>query len=370
MRKISRLLAGIAVISAILACNLPSSNPGQQGSDAVMTAAALTVQAQLAQVPSATPTFTSVPGPFPTVPLPTFAPPTLPPPATATSNCDNAQFIADVTYPDDTVIAPSTSFTKTWRLKNIGTCSWTPSYAVVFFSGDQMSGPSAQALTGNVNPGQTIDISVNLTSPASNGTKVGYWKLRNASGVTFAQFYVQIKVNGGGGGSGSTNTVTLTSGSGPNGYVLNDGTVFGFPNVGDDSSNQTAEAFVTLNMAAIPAGSTITKVVVKFNDYDTLGNPFTISDGCLRAYVQDFGSVDAGDFYSGDPTGAVIRWCSTGDLNTATDTPDMVSVVQSKVGFPSLQLRLQFRTPTTNGNGVADMVRFGTVKLIVTYTTP
>ncbi|MBI3739709.1 MAG: hypothetical protein HY258_11730, partial [Chloroflexi bacterium] len=135
MRKISHLLAGIAVISAILACNLPSSNPDQQGSDAVMTAAALTVQAQLAQVPSATPTFTSVPGPFPTVPLPTFAPPTLPPPATATSNCDNAQFITDVTYPDNTVIAPSTSFTKTWRLKNIGTCSWTPSYAVVFFSG-------------------------------------------------------------------------------------------------------------------------------------------------------------------------------------------------------------------------------------------
>lgn len=203
MRKFSLLLAGIAVISAILACNLPSGNPDQQGSDAIMTAAALTVQAQLGNIPSVTPTFTSVPAPFPTVPLPTFAPPTLPPSPTPTSNCDNAQFITDVTYPDNTVVAPSTNFTKTWRLKNIGTCSWTPSYAVVFFSGDQMSGPSAQALTGNVNPGQTVDISVNLTSPASNGTKVGYWKLRNAAGVTFAQFYVQIKVSsGGGGGSG------------------------------------------------------------------------------------------------------------------------------------------------------------------------
>ncbi len=203
MRKFSLLLAGMAVISAILACNLPSGNPDQQGSDAIMTAAALTVQAQLGNIPSATPTFTSVPAPFPTVPLPTFAPPTLPPSPTPTSNCDNAQFITDVTYPDNTVVAPSTNFTKTWRLKNIGTCSWTPSYAVVFFSGDQMSGPSAQALTGNVNPGQTIDISVNLTSPASNGTKVGYWKLRNAAGVTFAQFYVQIKVDSGGGGSSS-----------------------------------------------------------------------------------------------------------------------------------------------------------------------
>lgn len=365
MRKFSRVLAGFAVIIlASLACNLPSGNPDQQGSSAVMTAAALTVQAQLTNVPPATPTFTSV-APPPASPLPTFAPPTLPPSPTPTSNCDNAQFIIDVTYPDNTVIAPSTNFTKTWRLKNVGTCSWTPSYAVVFFSGDQMSGPSAQALTGNVNPGQTVDISVNLTSPAGNGTKTGYWKLRNASGVTFAQFYVQIKVQT------STNTITLTSASGPNGYVRDDGAVFNFPNVGDTDSNKTAEAFVSFDMSGIPAGSTITKVVVKFNDYDTLGSPFTISDGCLRAYVQDFGnSVDAGDFFVGDPLGAAIRWCSTGELDTATDTPDMVSIVQSKVGSSRLQLRLQFRTPTTNGNGVADMVRFGTVKLTITYQTP
>ncbi|MCL4531481.1 MAG: hypothetical protein M1282_19015, partial [Chloroflexi bacterium] len=56
-----------------------------------------------------------------------------------------------------------------------------------------------------------------------------------------------------------------------------------------------------------------------------------------------------------------------GELRAAADTPDMISVVQSKVGSSRLQLRLQFRTPTTNGNGVADVVRFGNVKLTVTY---
>jgi hypothetical protein len=204
MHKFSRLLAGLALITAILACNLPS----QQGISAAttalaQTAAALTVQAALTQAakPSAsapTATFTPIPSPLPTVPLPT-----LPPPATATSNCDNAQFIADVTIPDGTTIAAGDHFAKTWRLKNIGTCSWTPSYAVVFFSGDQMGGPSAQALAGNVNPGQTVDLSVNLTAPSSNGNYTGYWKLRNAASVTFAQFYVQIHVgSGGGGGSG------------------------------------------------------------------------------------------------------------------------------------------------------------------------
>ena len=124
-----------------------------------MTAAALTVQAQVPPIlPSVPPvsvptaTFTSVP--LPTVALPTLPIPTLPPAATPTSNCDNSQFVTDVTYPDNTVVTPGQSIAKTWRLKNIGTCSWTPSYAIVFLSGEQMSGPSTQALTGNVNPGQ------------------------------------------------------------------------------------------------------------------------------------------------------------------------------------------------------------------------
>ncbi len=209
MRKNSYLLAGLAVIAAIMACNLPSNQPTQSDPGAVMTAAALTVQAQLPPAtqppvaPAATATFTSVP--LPTMPLPT-----LPPPATATSNCDNAQFVTDVTYPDNTVVAANDNFTKTWRLKNIGVCSWTPSYSVVFMSGNAMGGPAVQALSGNVNPGQTVDLSVNLTAPSSNGTYTGNWGLRNASGVIFAHFYVQIKVGGGGGGPFAVEHVNLS----------------------------------------------------------------------------------------------------------------------------------------------------------------
>jgi hypothetical protein len=117
---------------------------------------------------------------------------------TATQNCDDADFVADVTIPDGTVLDPGESFTKTWRLKNAGTCSWTPSYAVVFSNGDSMSGPATQALSATVNPGQTVDISVNLKAPSTPGDYTGYWKLRNAAGVTFATFYVDIKIGGSG----------------------------------------------------------------------------------------------------------------------------------------------------------------------------
>ena len=205
MFKSPRLVGLILFLALVLvACNLPggTQEPEEQGAEAVLTAAALTVEANLTQaaiqspptVP-VVPTSTTAP---PTVTLAVSSPTTGAPAATATSDCDDADFVTDVTIPDGTVLDPNETFTKTWRLKNSGTCSWTPSYAVVFSNGDSMGGPATQALTGNVNPGQTMDISVNLKAPATPGDYTGYWKLRNAAGVTFATFYVTIKVSGGG----------------------------------------------------------------------------------------------------------------------------------------------------------------------------
>ncbi|HTP00339.1 MAG TPA: NBR1-Ig-like domain-containing protein [Anaerolineales bacterium] len=210
MRKIPYLIMVVLSVGGLLAgCNLPFFVENQPS---VQTAAALTVAAQLTAVAPATATYT--PAPFPTLPpaaTNTTAPPanTLPPASTATSTCDVAQFVTDVTIPDGTVIGADDTFTKTWRLKNAGTCSWTPSYAVVFVSGTAMSGPSVQALSGNTNPGQTLDVSVNLTAPSADGTYTGYYGLRNAAGSVFTKFYVQIQVNSTGGGFAVTH-VTYT----------------------------------------------------------------------------------------------------------------------------------------------------------------
>lgn len=66
-----------------------------------------------------------------------------------------------------------------------------------------MNGPSIASLPGNVNPGETIDLAVNLTAPEKNGHYRGYWKLRNANGVLFGigeqankSFWVDIQVAG------------------------------------------------------------------------------------------------------------------------------------------------------------------------------
>ena len=125
------------------------------------------------------------------------------PTATATPipvPCNAAQFIEDVSVPDGSTLYPGTTFTKIWRLKNVGTCTWTTSYDLVFMKGDQMDGDDVVGMPGNVAPGQVVDVLVDLIAPEDSGSYRGYWTLRDASGVLFglgrtnSTFYVDIKV--------------------------------------------------------------------------------------------------------------------------------------------------------------------------------
>lgn len=207
MTKTSRHVSFFLLLTLVLsACNMPGGTEEPPSAGAVLTAAAQTVEANLTNLTQSAAQSTATPQVV--APTSTTAPPTVTlavSPTTgssvglpsATSDCDDAEFVTDVTIPDGTVLDPGEDFTKTWRLRNSGTCSWTSSYAVVFSNGDSMGGPASQALTGNVNPGQTVDISVNLEAPDSPGTYRGDWQLRNAAGNKFGtNFYVEIKVDG------------------------------------------------------------------------------------------------------------------------------------------------------------------------------
>ena len=94
----------------------------------------------------------STPAPTETPPVMTATPPPAPPtniPGTPTHalppqdpNCtDEAVFVADMTIPDDTKLSAGEAFTKTWKLRNSGTCTWNEFYSLEFVSGDQMSSP-------------------------------------------------------------------------------------------------------------------------------------------------------------------------------------------------------------------------------------
>lgn len=144
--------------------------------------------------PSSTPipTATTAPtlGPSAT-PLPTQ---TLPTP------CNIATFIKDVTFPDGSVVAPGQPLTKVWRLRNDGSCTWGSGYSLVFASGNKMGGPDVVELNATVKPRETVDFSVNLVAPPTNGDYTGYWQMRNPDGNTFGTgaknepFWVKLKV--------------------------------------------------------------------------------------------------------------------------------------------------------------------------------
>ncbi len=126
--------------------------------------------------------------------------PSSPPPP---YGCDRAQFIADLTVPDGTTFAPNTPFNKTWRLKNVGTCTWTTSYKMIFDTGDKMGGPDFVNMPTTVHPGQVVDLTVGLTAPNAGGPYRGYWKFQNSGGVPFGigtggtkSWWVDIWVSG------------------------------------------------------------------------------------------------------------------------------------------------------------------------------
>jgi len=208
------VLLTILVMFLLGSCNLlagtpptPTTDPNLVYTQAVQTVVAeLTQTAVFAMLTQVQPTATqpiTVATATPAPPTATLQPTNTPIPPTATKPpipCDRAAFVKDVTYPDGSELPPNTEFVKTWRLKNNGSCTWNSSYDLVFFDKNSMDGPAASQLTsGTVAPGETIDVSVTLTSPDKPGNYEGDWKLRNGSNVVFgigeyAQNYFWVKI--------------------------------------------------------------------------------------------------------------------------------------------------------------------------------
>ena len=113
---------------------------------------------------------------------------------------DQATFIGE-TIPDGTVFQSGVNFSKTWTLRNDGTCTWTMGYNVVFVGGAQLGAPNSLPLSQNVPPGGLITLSLNMSAPQPQGTYHGDWKLQNEEGVQFGlgqggqtPFWVEIEV--------------------------------------------------------------------------------------------------------------------------------------------------------------------------------
>ncbi len=155
--------------------------------------------------PTSTPTLTFTPSLTPTpsiTPSPTITrTPTITPTPTYDPRCNRAAFVGDVSIVDDSVFHYGEPLTKTWRIRNVGTCTWNSSYHLVFAGGDKFAGPDSVAIPLTVAPNQTVDVSVTLTAPGSPGEFQSFWQLQAPDGRHFGVggsangvIWVKIKV--------------------------------------------------------------------------------------------------------------------------------------------------------------------------------
>ena len=130
------------------------------------------------------------------------------------SACNRGYFVGDVTIPDGSTLAPGQAFTKTWQIRNVGSCNWTTSYGLVYVFGDPMGASSPVYLPAMVAPGATADFSVNMVAPSVAGHYRSYWRFRDGSGAQFGvgsgmiTFFADIYVSSTSGPTATTTTIT------------------------------------------------------------------------------------------------------------------------------------------------------------------
>jgi len=190
-RRILLVITFFFITAIIIACGSSgtATSPGDSATRLAQTAEAILTATAAGHVT-----------PQPVTPQP-IQTPTVQPAASPGSNptaqppcVNNSQFLADVTIPDDTHLAPNTAFEKTWRLLNNGTCAWDTTYQFRLIEGEAMGGATI-GLPKAVPAGETIDISIKMIAPATAGKYTGRWRIFAPDGTAFGQRpYVRIIV--------------------------------------------------------------------------------------------------------------------------------------------------------------------------------
>ena len=186
----------------------------------------------------------------------TETPDPLTPSATpAKSSCtDIAILVDDVTYPDNTVVPAGEKFTKTWKLQNVGHCTWK-GYTIAFVSGDRMSSPDT-APVPETEPGKPVDVSIDLVAPTADGNYLGNFELRNADGKsmligTESIFWVKIVV--GTGGASNIVGTPIVSQVGNCTYTTNDSYVQTLIGLINQARSDVGRAPLTVNQQLMDA---------------------------------------------------------------------------------------------------------------------
>lgn len=136
------------------------------------------------------------------------------------SAADIAHFVSE-NYPDGTKVEKGVTFTKTWKLQNNGSTTWTTDYSLVLTDsfhplGKNIDEPYQIKLPKSVSPGEIVEISADFTVPDMDGIYEVHYRLQNASGqmVSGDGNVVWLKITVGNvqlsNGSAQASNVTMT----------------------------------------------------------------------------------------------------------------------------------------------------------------
>lgn len=108
---------------------------------------------------------------------------------------DGLGFVEHLSFDDSDMSAPpelqpGQPFTKGWRVRNNGTCTWSTDYRLVFAQGNTPAarmGGEPVAVARDVAPGETYDIEVNLIAPLQPGLYQGFWQMLNTQNAAFGR---------------------------------------------------------------------------------------------------------------------------------------------------------------------------------------
>jgi len=218
--KSSWLIILLALSLVLSACNFGQEPEPTPDVGVIFTAAAETVVAQysleLTQTAQAAPTITPVPT---STVIATFAiespvpgAPTLPgaaaipsatlgvgaqlasPTAIAALStqtgplCNDSAFVADINYFDGSVVEDDVMIEKVWSIQNTGTCTWDDGYSLVPVTGDAKGTWKIDEKKEFVDPGEIIEIGIDMRTPTKGGDWGGCWKMQSDSGQLFGTF--------------------------------------------------------------------------------------------------------------------------------------------------------------------------------------
>lgn len=187
-----KILISLFILSLVIsACGGPSESDLAMAS----TAAAQTVEARFTQTAASTPTLETEEKEEPT-PTPTLEPTETAIPDSAPEGCLVATFVGE-TVPDGTIVETGQAFTKSWSIRNDGTCTWHKGYKLVYWGGDRMGSALEYPFFEDTAPGEIMSFPIQLLAPNTPGVYTGEWMIKSPSGYLFGvgEYSVPISAN-------------------------------------------------------------------------------------------------------------------------------------------------------------------------------